>query len=101
MKKLILTFLACLCMLTGFAGCSKDKTHWSYRECIKDIVNLRNLEEYDYEVKEIDHEYQNGDDEIHCFDITIITNDWSQRYCCYAVIDDGEVLYTDCDEWCE
>ena len=94
MKKLKL-LLACLVM---FVGCSKNGAHWSYKECIKDIANCENLTEYSYEVKEIEHEYKTVD-EIHCFDITIKTGNWSQRYYCYAVLDDGEVLYVDCDRW--
>ena len=95
MKKLAL-ILASLCML---AGCGKNEAHWSHKACVEDIVNCRNLVAYSYEVEELDHEYKRGDDEVYCFDITITAGDWSQRYCCYAVVDGDEVMYVDCDKW--
>lgn len=94
MKKLAFV-LASLCML---AGCANNEAHWSHKNCVEDIASRENLVEYSYDVKEID-EYNSGDDEVHCFDITITAGDWKQRYCCFAVLDDGELMYIDCDIW--
>lgn len=95
MKKLI----AILCLaLTILTGC--NKAHWSYEKCVKDIVERHNLLTYDYTVKQINHnEKTSGNDEVYCFDITITSGDFKQRYCCFAVVSDAEVIYVDCDKW--
>lgn len=95
MKKLAFV-LASLCML---AGCGKNEVHWSHKECVDWIVESVGIKgEYVYSVKELEHDYTHGDDEVYCFDITVKGNR-EYRYCCYAVIDDGEVMYVDCDIW--
>jgi hypothetical protein len=95
MKKLAFV-LASLCML---AGCGKNEAHWSHKNCVDWIVeNVGITGEYIYSVKEIEHDYTHGDDEVYCFDITINAN-YTYRYCCYTVIDNGELMYIDCDIW--
>ena len=95
MKKLI----AILCLaLTILTGC--NKAHWSHEKCVEYIVERNNILSYDYTVKQINHnEKTSGNDEVYCFDITIISGDFNQRYCCFAVVSDGEVIYVDCDKW--
>ena len=89
-------------MLTG---CNSKEPHWSYKDCLIDIAMQIHSTVFDYTVKEIEHdEIAKGDDEIHCFDITIIKSgdnmlDEPVRYCCFAVVSDGKVVYVDCDRW--
>ena len=59
----------------------------------------RGLENYVYTVKEIKTDYESGDDEVHCFDITIKSGSYEARFYCFAVVDDGEVMFVDCDVW--
>ena len=95
MKKLFFMIAMCLTL----ASCS-NTAHWSHKACVDEIVKAQGLTAYSYTVKEIPHEETVvGDDEVRCFDITVTSGDWSQRYCCFAVIDDNEVLYVDCDRW--
>lgn len=104
MKKLILFLCLALAML---AGCSSNKEpHWSYQACIDELIPNGVLNySYTYTVKEIEHnEIAEGDDEIHCFDITITKGAGNRqgetvRYYCFAVVSDGEVVYVDCDKW--
>ena len=96
MKKKILSLLAGLFLL---AGCNTEKAHWSHKACVEEIVRCRNLRTYSYSVKEIEHDEKVGDDEVYCFDITVKSGSWSERYCCFAVVDEGEVMYVDCDVW--
>lgn len=104
MKKKILAMLFALGMVFS-AGCSKgskeDKAHWSHKACVKHIAKNVGLEEYVYSVKEIEHEYEKGDDEVYCFDITVKSGAYEQRFMCFAVVDDGEVMFVDCDVWRE
>ena len=94
--KNILALMAGLCLL---AGCKSEKVHWSHKACVDEIVQCRNLRTYSYTAKELVHDEAVGDDEVHCFDITVKSGDWSERYCCYAVLDEGEVMFVDCDKW--
>jgi hypothetical protein len=103
MKKLIL--IICLIFALPF-GCKQEiEPHWSYKDCLIDISKQIHSTVFDYTVKEIEHdETAKGDDEIHCFDITITKSAGymlgeSKRYCCFAVVSDGEVMYVDCDLW--
>ena len=94
MKKLVLIVIVIMCL--SLVGC-KNKPHWSYQACIDELVTD---EKSTYTVKEIEHnEVARGDEEIYCFDITVTREGESIRYCCFTVVSDGEVLYTDCDEW--
>ena len=102
MKKLLCLLVLTLTLLTG---CNKEP-HWSYQACIDELIpNGVLTSSYTYTVKEIEHhEIAKGDDEIYCFDITITKgagNMWGEpvRYCCFAVVSDGEVVYVDCDRW--
>ena len=104
MKKLVLIVIAIMCL--SLVGCNNKEPHWSYQACIDELIPNGVLNySYTYTVKEIKHnEIAKGDDEIHCFDITITKgagNMWGEpiRYCCFAVVSDGEVVYVDCDEW--
>ena len=103
MKKLLAILL---CGVVLFSGCKKDEPHWSYQACIDELIpNGVLTSSYTYTVKQIEHhEIPKGDDEIYCFDITITKgagNSWGKpvRYCCFAVVSDGEVVYVDCDRW--
>jgi predicted small secreted protein len=94
MKKLAFV-LASLCML---AGCGKNEVHWSHKECVDWIVESVGIKgEYIYSVKEIEHDYTHGDDEVYCFEITVRAEGKMLDYYCFAVVDDGELMYVDCD----
>ena len=99
MKKICIMLI--LMIVVMLSGCKEVKPHWSYKACVEEIVTENEIEApYEYVVKEIRHnEYQYPYEEIHCFDITFIFEDASVRYCCFAVIVDGEVFYVDCDLW--
>ena len=91
----ILLFIICC-----FCGCGKQEVHWSHKACIEEIAKKNNLTEYTYTVEQIEHqEKPKGDDEIYCFDITIRSGDFEKRYYCFSVVDKGEILDVDCDEW--
>ena len=103
MKKLV-----CLsASLILLVSCSNKKPeeaapHWSHEACVEYIVNEKKLSNYVYEVVELDHDYIHGDDEIHCFKIAIKSGNYEKKWMCYAVLDDGEVLFVDCDPiWTE
>lgn len=107
MKKVIIFLCLALTILSG-CSCKNKEPHWSYQACIDELIPNGVLSySYTYTVKEIEHhEIANGDDEIHCFDITITKgagNMWGEpkRYCCFAVVSGGEVVYVDCDLWGE
>lgn len=98
MKKLFLMLVMTVVLI--LSGCRGTDPHWSYKACLMDIADQIEQIEFDYTVEEIEHnEDVRGDDEIHCFDISITYNGITERYCCFAVLDDGEVLYVDCDIW--
>ena len=95
MKKIILIFAM---MVLVLSGCKKEVPHWSYQVCLEELT--KDIAEYTYTVEEIEHnEEVRGDDEVYCFDISITYNGITERYCCFAVLDDKEVLYVDCDLW--
>ncbi len=93
MKKLIVALCLALTILTG---CNKNDPHWSYQACLREIVKTEQTELKRYSIKELKHkEIFYGDDEVYCFDITVNGN----RFCCFAVVSDGEVIYVDCNKW--
>lgn len=97
MKRILLVLLCSLCC---FCSCGKQEVHWSHKACVETIVKRHSLSTYSYSVKEIEHdEVASGNDEVYCFDITIKSGDFERRYCCFAVVSDGNVIYTDCDVW--
>lgn len=98
MKKIIIV----LCLaLTILVGCSSKEPHWSHKVCVEELVSNGWADyAYSYTVKEIEHdEVVIGNDEVHCFDITITSGTMSTRWCCFVVLSAGEVVYTDCDRW--
>jgi hypothetical protein len=102
MKKLLLPLLLMVLSCVLITGCKKT-AHWSYKYCIDERVSFGWAEHgvYSYTVKEIPHDETSGDDEVHCFDITFTSGNRTTRWCCFSVIQDGEVLYVDCDRWVE
>lgn len=92
MKKLILILLALCTILTG----CKVKAHWSHEACVEEIVKEYGFEDYEVEVWQIDKESM-SDDTIYSFDIIITENGIEYRFYCFAVIDDDEIMYVDCD----
>lgn len=99
MKKICLMLI--LMVVVMLSGCKEVKPHWSYKACVEEIVQEQGyVAPYEYVVKEIYNlEKPYPQDEVHCFDITFIFEDASVRYCCFAVIVDGEVWCVDCDLW--
>jgi hypothetical protein len=79
------------------AGCGKNEAHWSHKACVEEIEGRLNLTDYVYSVKEVDNEYNHGDDEVYAFEITVRSEGREWQYYCYAVVDDGEIMYVDCD----
>ena len=61
------------------------------------IADFAGVEDYLYSVKEIECDYKHGDDEVHCFEIVFNAGLYEETFLCYAVVDDGEVIYVDCD----
>lgn len=114
MKKIIIILMQLILItLTAICGCSETNhytytyttgitgPHWSYNACLADISE-QVKQKFRYTVTEIDHtEYYPEYDEIHCFDITIMYDGISKRYCCFAAIINGTVSFTDCDLWKE
>lgn len=102
MKKQVLSIMTAL-TLTAFVGCkngeNQEVVHWSHKDCVQAIVNDLGVEEYTYTAKQVSYASENSDDEIYCFDITLTVGEIDYRYCCYAVVEDGEVLFVDCDAW--
>ena len=102
MKLKILAVMAYFTMLP-LASCKAEiKPHKSYKACVNYIVNELDLEEFSYTVKEIKHDkYEDGNDKIHYFDITITSNNKTYRYSCFTKIDGDtkELIYIDCDPW--
>lgn len=99
MKKKLISVLAGVLMLAGCGEKEEPTVHWSHTACVDAIVAEQGLEDYTYTVKQIEHDEDHGDDEVYCFDITITTSETSYRYCCFAAVDDGEVIFVDCDTW--
>lgn len=99
MKRKFVALLFALAMVFS-AGCKKEeKAHWSHEACVEWIAEECGLENYVYTVKEIKTDEESGDDEVHCFDITIKSGAYEKRFMCFAVVDDGEVMFVDCDVW--
>lgn len=102
-KKLLIAMIAlCLSIILFACNEKENEPHWSYKACINELIPDGVLNySYTYTVKEIKHnEIAKGDDEIHCFDITITKSAGKEvRYCCFAVVSDGDVVYVDCDKW--
>ena len=102
MKKQVLSIMTAL-TLTAFVGCKKGENqevvHWSHKDCVQAIVDDLGVGDYTYTATQLAYETENSDDEIYCFDITLTVGERDYRYYCYAVVDDGEVLFVDCDAW--
>lgn len=99
MKKKLISVLAGVLMLAGCGEKEEPTVHWSHTACVQSIAEEKDLGDYIYTVKEIKTNYERGDDEVYCFDITIKSGRYEKRFMCYAVVDDGEVIFVDCDPW--
>ena len=104
MKGKIIGLMASVVCMATFAGCGSEKDkvesapHWSHKACVEEIVSELDLFDYTYTATQVEHEkIPRGDDEIYCFDITISAGEQVYEYYCFAVVDEGEVLYVDCD----
>ena len=94
MRKL-LTFIVSIGLILT-TGC--NKAHWSHEECVKEIVVFNDLEEYSYTVEEVkDHGETSIQGDVYCFDITVSSGEKAYRYYCFTVVNDGQVIQTDCD----
>lgn len=99
MKKKLISVLAGVLMLAGCGEKEEPTVHWSHTACVGEIVTGLGVKDYTYTAKQIEHDEDHGDDEVYCFDITVMTGETAYRYCCFAVVDDGEVIFVDCDPW--
>ena len=89
-----------LCATAVISGCSAiEKPHWSHEACVAEIVRQQGFEEYTYSVTQVAYDGEtDGNDEIYCFNI-IVTEKGGRSvvYRCFAVVDNDEVMFVDCD----